>query len=95
MSLFARLKRAWRFLRPLVRTLQRVKSIRSDSPNLSCDDLEQAVDRFAQRPALRLENRALTYLEFAQLANRYAHKTRGKGIKRGLTVAILLPYRSD
>jgi fatty-acyl-CoA synthase len=95
MSLFARLKREWRFLRPLVRTLQRVKSIRSDSPNLSCDDLEQAVDRFAQSPALRLENRALTYLELDALANRFAHWARAKGVKRGQTVAILLPNRID
>ena len=95
MSLLARLKREIRFLRPLVRTLQRVKSIAGDSANLACDDMEQAVDKFAASPAMRLESRALTYLEFDQLANRYAHWARGKGIRRGHTVAILLPNRID
>jgi fatty-acyl-CoA synthase len=95
MSLLARLKREIRFLRPLVRTLRRVSSIAGDSTHLSCDDLEQAVDRWPQSPALTLEGRTLTYAEFDGMANRYAHWARGKGIRRGKTVALLLPNRID
>ncbi|MDX5330142.1 MAG: hypothetical protein LPK04_02985, partial [Caulobacteraceae bacterium] len=40
MRLSARLRREWRFLGGLRRTLGRVKSIATDSPNLICDDLQ-------------------------------------------------------
>ena len=52
MPLKARLQREWRFLRGLNRTLKRVKSIASDSPNLICDDLQAAVDQFRDRTAM-------------------------------------------
>ena len=95
MSLAARLKREWRFLRPLMRTLQRVRSVSADSPQLSCDDLQDAVDRWRERPAIVFEGKTFTYGEFDALANRYAHWGTGRGLKRGQTVAILLPNRPD
>ena len=95
MSLAARIRREWRFLRPLVRTLNRVRSIAGDSPQLSCDDLEQAVDRWRDRPAVMFEGRTLTYGEFDALANRYASWGRSQRLRRGQTVAILLPNRPD
>ena len=73
MSLTARIRREWRFLRPLIRTLQRVRGVGSDSPHLSCDDIEDAVNRWRERPALLFEGKTLTYGEFDALANRYAH----------------------
>jgi len=39
MSLATRIRREWRFLRPLIRTLNRVRSVAADSPQLSCDDI--------------------------------------------------------
>jgi fatty-acyl-CoA synthase len=39
MSLKAKLRREWRFLRGLGRTLSRVRSIDPDSEILACDDL--------------------------------------------------------
>src|SRR5471030_557987 len=95
MSLAARIKREWRFLRPLVRTLRRVGSIAADSPQLSCDDLEEAVDRWRERPAILFEGRTLSYGEFDALANRYASWGRSQRLRRGQTVAILLPNRPD
>jgi len=95
MSLAARIKREWRFLRPLVRTLRRVGSIAASSPKLSCDDLEEAVDRWRERPAILFEGRTLTYGEFDALANRYASWGRSQRLRRGQTVAILLPNRPD
>ena len=73
MSLATRIRREWRFLRPLFRTLNRVRSVASDSPHLSCDDIEEAVNRFRERPAMLFEGKTLTYGEFDALANRYAH----------------------
>jgi fatty-acyl-CoA synthase len=95
MNLVGRIRREWRFLRPLVRTLNRVKSVTADSAHLSCDDLEHAVDRFRERPAILFEGRTLTYGELDAMANRYAHWARGRNLKRGQAVAVLLPNRPD
>jgi fatty-acyl-CoA synthase len=95
MSLAARIRREWRFLRPLMRTLNRVKPVSADSTHLSCDDLEDAVNHWRERPALLFEGKTLTYGEFDALANRYAHWASARGLRRGGTVAILLPNRAD
>src|SRR5262245_28116758 len=95
MSLGARIRREWRFLRPLYRTLNRVQSVAADSPTLSCDDLEEAVNHWRERPAVLFEGKTLTYGEFDALANRYAHWAAARGLRRGGTVAVLLPNRPD
>ncbi len=95
MSLLGRIGREWRFLRALVRTLNRVASIAKTSTNLACDDLEAAVDRWRARTAIQFEGKTITFGEFDALANRYANWCAGRGLKRGQTVAILLPNRPD
>ncbi|MBE7217262.1 MAG: long-chain-acyl-CoA synthetase [Caulobacteraceae bacterium] len=94
-TFWKRLSRDLRFVRGLRRTLKRVKSIRADSPDLLCDDLEAAVDRFPEREALVFEGRTLTYAQMDALANRYANWARGRGIARGAVVAVFLPNRIE
>ncbi len=95
MSLAGRIRREWRFLRPLVRTLNRVRSVTAESTRLSCDDLEEAVNRWRERPALIFEGRTYSYGDLDAMANRYAHWARSRNLKRGQTVAVLLPNRPD
>jgi fatty-acyl-CoA synthase len=95
MKLKAQLKREWRFLKGVTRTLKRVESIRADSPNLACDDLEAAVDRFRDRPALTFEGRTVTYAEFDAIANRYAHWAKAQALTRGQSVALFMPNRLE
>ena len=95
MSLAARIRREWRFLRPLFRTLNRVKPVSASSTHLSCDDLEDAVNHWRERPAFLFEGKSLSYGEFDALANRFAHWAAARGLRRGGTVAILLPNRMD
>ena len=95
MRLFKRLKREIAFLKPTIRTLRRVGSISRDSPNLACDDVEAAVDRWPERTALTCEGRDLTYSAMDALANRYAHWARAQGMRRGDVVAVVLPNRID
>ena len=95
MPLKARLQREWRFIRGLNRTLKRVKSIASDSPNLICDDLQAAVEQFRDRTAMTFEGRTVTYAELDAVANRFAHWGKGLGLRRGQTVALFMPNRLE
>ena len=89
------LDREARLLGGLTRTLRRVSSIRPDSTNLVCDDLEAAVDRWPDRLAVRFEGREISYRELDALANRYAHWARDQGLRRGETVALFMPNRLE
>jgi fatty-acyl-CoA synthase len=89
MTLGERLRREGRFLSGLVRTLLRVRTISAKSKRLICDDLEAAVDRWRERPAISFEGASLTYGALDAMANRYAHWTQDEAIHRGDTVALL------
>jgi len=95
MGLTARLKRDWRFLRGLFRTLGRVRSIAPNSPNLICDDLEAAVDAWRERRAITFEGRTISYGELDAMANRYAHWAQEHGVHKGDVVALFAPNRLD
>jgi fatty-acyl-CoA synthase len=95
MSLKAKLQREWRFLRGLNRTLGRVKSIAQDSENLVCDDVQAAVERWRDRPAITFEGRTVTYAEMDGIANRFAHWGKGLNLRRGQTVALFMPNRLE
>jgi fatty-acyl-CoA synthase len=95
MGLTARLKRDFRFLRGLMRTLGRVRSIAPDSPNLICDDLEAAVDAWRERRAITFEGRTISYGEMDAMANRFAHWAQEHGVHKGDVVALFAPNRID
>ncbi|MDB5440475.1 MAG: AMP-dependent synthetase and ligase [Caulobacteraceae bacterium] len=95
MRLGARIRRELKFLKGLRRTLKWVKPIRADSPVLCCDDIEAAVDRFRDRPAVLCEGRSFTYGEFDALANRYAHWAKAQALTRGTVVALFMPNRAE
>ena len=91
----ALLRREWRYLTGLTRTLLRVETISPASRRLICDDLEAAVDRWRMRPAIRFQGAGLTYGEMDALANRFAHWALAQGLAPGDVVAVFLPNRLD
>ena len=95
MKLKARIAREVRFFKGLSRTLKWVKPIAPDSKELICDDLEAAVDKHRDQPAITFEGKTLTYGEMDALANRYAHWAKEQGITRGQTVALFMPNRAE
>ena len=95
MNPIARLTREIKFVRGLFRTLWRVRKIAPDSPVLVCDDIEEAVDKFADHTALVFENDRLTYRDLDGLSNRFAAWGETQGLKPGDTVALLLPNRTE
>jgi fatty-acyl-CoA synthase len=95
MPVKANFQREWRFMRGLNRTLKRVKSIAPDSPNLICDDLQEAVDQWRDRSAMTFEGRTVSYGELDAMANRFAHWGKGLNLRRGQTVALFMPNRLE
>ncbi len=95
MGVMARIKREVRFLGSLNRLLKGIKGISPDSRDLICDDFERAVDRWPDNVAVVCDGRQLTYREMDALANRYAHWAKGRRIRRGDTVALILPNRLE
>lgn len=95
MGFLSRLKRDFRFAMAANRLSQRIKPIRSESSDLVCDDFEAAVDQWPARVAIVDEVRSVTYRELDMLANRFAHWAKSRNLRRGDTVAIVLPNRIE
>ncbi|NBB51980.1 long-chain-acyl-CoA synthetase [Rhizobium sp. CRIBSB] len=95
MGLIANIRRDLKFAKGLRRLLTRIKPITLDGEVLLCDDIEEAVDRFPDHVAVEDERRSLTYREFDGLANRFGHWARGRNLKRGDTVALVMLNRVE
>jgi fatty-acyl-CoA synthase len=95
MGPLAAIAREIRFLDGLARTLWRIRKIDPESDVLICDDFEAAVDRFADHTGLVFEGERYTFRQLDALANRFAAWGLSQGLKRGDTVALLLPNRAE
>lgn len=95
MGLMANIKRDLRFVAGLRRLLKRIKPIELDSDVLVPDDFEEAVDKFPDNVAVEDEHRSLTYRELDALANRYGHWAKGRGLRRGEVIALVMMNRAE
>lgn len=95
MGLIANFKRDLAFTGRLKALLKRVKPVQLDSPVLICDDFEAVVDKFPDRIAMEDERRSVTYRELDILANRFAHWAKGRNIRRGEVVALMMLNRIE
>ena len=95
MGFFSRLKRDIRFAQAANRLSQRIKPISAESTDLVCDDFEAAVDHWPERTAVIDETRSVTYRELDMLANRFGNWAQGRNLRRGDTVALVLPNRIE
>ena len=95
MKLMANIRRDLKFAAGLRRLLQRIKPIQLDSPDLVCDDFEEAVDRFPDNIAIEDDHRTLTYRELDALANRFGHWGQSRRLHRGDVVALMMMNRAE
>jgi fatty-acyl-CoA synthase len=95
MGVWARAGREVKFLRRLNRVLKRIKPIDPQASNLVCDDFEHAVDKWPENVAIVYEDREVTYRELDAMANRFSHWVKGRGLRRGDTVALFMPNRVE
>ncbi|HYC97623.1 long-chain-acyl-CoA synthetase [Brevundimonas sp.] len=95
MGLVANIRRDLRFAKGLRRLLKRIKPIDLDSPDLVCDDWEEAVDKFPDHVALQDDRLTLTYRELDAMANRFGHWAQSRRLKRGDTIALVMLNRAE
>ena len=95
MGLVANIRRDMRFAKGLRRLLKRIKPIDLDSPDLICDDWEEAVDKFPDHVAIEDDRVALTYRELDAMANRFGHWAQSRRLKRGDTIALVMLNRAE
>ena len=83
------------YLRGALRTLNRVKPIKSTPNKTVLDRLEEIASQNASRVALISERETLTYGQMSARINRIARWAKANGINKGDTVALFLPNRPD
>ena len=95
MGVFQKISREVELIGGLRRTLKALGEVSRDSADTVGDDLERAVDRFADNIAFEFEGAKLTYAQFDALANRYARWARAQGLARGECVALFMNNRPE
>lgn len=83
------------YLRGALRTLNRVKPIKSTPNRTVLDRLEDVIAQNRNRVALISEHETLTYGAMGARINRIARWARANGIGKGDNVALFLPNRPD
>ena len=83
------------YLRGALRTLNRVKPIKSTPNKTILDRLEEVARLNASRAAVLSERETLTYGQMSARINRIARWAIANGINKGDTVALFLPNRPD
>ena len=95
MGLWTNIRRDVRFASGLFRLLKRIKPIELDSAVLLSDDFEEAVDKWPDNIAVEDERRSLTYRDLDNLANRYGHWAKSRGLRRSDTIALMMTNRVE
>ena len=93
MGIFQRAASEIAYLRGALRTLNRVKPIKSTPNRTMCERMEEVAQRHPDRIALISDRETFTYGEYNGRANRYARFAMTEGIGKGETVVLLMPNR--
>ena len=95
MGLIQRIKNEVIYARTGLRTLGRIKEVHENPSTTFCDTIEQLAAEKPENVAILFEDQKLTYRDYNDAANAYAHWARAQGIGAGDRVALLMENRPD
>ena len=95
MGFFGRLKSDLIYLTAALRTVRRVRNVARNPQRTFSDVMDELARRFADRPALISDKERLTFRQYNERANRYAHWTLANGVGKGETVALFMRNRPE
>src|ERR1700761_2540602 len=78
-----------------LKAIELTSRIEPNPERLFADIVDDWADRQGDRPALISDGESLTYRALSERINRYARWALASGIKRGDTVALIMPTRPD
>src|ERR1700751_5651118 len=78
-----------------LKAIELTSRIEPNPQRLFADIVDDWAARQGDRPALTSDGGTLTYRALAELINHYARWALAAGIKRGDTVALIMPTRPD
>ncbi|MCP4665788.1 MAG: long-chain-acyl-CoA synthetase [Deltaproteobacteria bacterium] len=88
------LSMSWR-LPSMIKTFKHVSRIDEENRESWGSLVEECAARFPENPAIKSDEGQLTYREYNDVVNRYAHFFLSQGIKKGDTVAVFMENRQD
>jgi fatty-acyl-CoA synthase len=93
--MFKTLRNNLKFFKNISAVLKVMKGQEPDTTRLITDDIEDTVDRLADKPAIIFEGASLTFREFDARANRFAQWALGQGLQPGHAVALVMENCPD
>jgi len=95
MGVFGRIGKEITYVRSALRTLKRLNTVYDNPDRTFADIIEDLARDKPNNVAIYFEDRALTYKQFNEEANRYAHWVRAQGLSKGDVVALLMENRPE
>ncbi len=95
MAQLEQIKRDLHYLRSLLRIGWRIRHVKSDMTETAADIIEHWAAKTPDAIAILFEDQCVTYAEYNDTANRYAHWARAQGLKQGDAVALLMENRPE
>lgn len=95
MGLLRAISREHRYLTTALRALNRVKTVRADSPRTVADDIEKTARKHPRNTLFWFGDDTVTYAEFEAAANQIGRWALDQGFKPGDTVALFMLNRPE
>ncbi|MFX1525815.1 MAG: long-chain-acyl-CoA synthetase, partial [Promethearchaeota archaeon] len=89
------IKRNTEFLKKFGPELLEIQKLASENKISWGTVIEESVEKFADNIAIKFEDKTLTYREFNEWVNRYAHYFISLGLKRGDVVELVMANRPE
>ncbi|MGB6085416.1 long-chain-acyl-CoA synthetase, partial [Parvibaculum sp.] len=95
MGFFKQIGNEITFVRAAMRSLKKLKAIRENESHTFSDTIEELARAKPNNIAIYFEDRAITYRQFNEEANKYARWVQAQGMGRGDVIALMMENRPE
>lgn len=95
MGFFKQIGNEITFVRAAMRSLKKLKAIRENESHTFSDTIEELARTKPNNIAIYFEDRAITYRQFNEEANKYARWVQAQGMGRGDVIALMMENRPE
>lgn len=95
MGILGRVRSEWAYLTGSLRALGRSGAVLKNPTRTAREMIEQSAQKYGSRPALISQQERYSYSELDARTNQYARLLQSWGLRKGDTVALLMPNRAE